>query len=59
MLIYVSESDILGPNGNLSDIKNFVSYEREMFEDTSYSFRIKNPIIFVNIITSKCMPKTS
>ena len=27
--VYVSESDILGPNGNLSDIQNLVSFERE------------------------------
>jgi len=38
----VSESDILGPNDNLSDIKNLVSFEREMFEDSNYSYRIKN-----------------
>jgi len=31
---FVSESDILGPNGNLSDIKNLVSFERETFEDS-------------------------
>jgi len=35
-------SDILGPNSNLSDIKNLVLFEREMFEDSSYKFRIKN-----------------
>jgi len=40
-LIYVSESDILGPNGNLSDIKNLASFERELFEDSSYKYRIK------------------
>jgi len=39
--IYVSESDILGPNGNLSNIKNLVSFERELFEDSSYEYRIK------------------
>jgi len=53
----VSESDILGPNGNLSNIKNLVSFEREMFEDSSYSYRIKNPIIYVIITTLKYMPK--
>jgi len=31
----VSKSDILGPNGDLSDIKNLVSFEREMFGDSS------------------------
>ena len=35
-LLYVSEHDILGPNGNLSDIKNLVSFEREMIKDSSY-----------------------
>ena len=33
----MSKSDIFGPNANLSDIKNLVSFEREMFEDSSYS----------------------
>ena len=41
-VLYVSESDILGPNGNLSDIKNLVSFEREMFEDSSYDIEYKN-----------------
>jgi len=50
---YVSESDILGPNDNLSDIKNLVSFERVMFKDTNYIYRIKNPIIYVNIPTLK------
>jgi len=51
----VSESDILGPNGNLSDIKNLVSFEREKtFKDSSYKYRLqKNPIIYVNITTFK------
>jgi len=31
---YVSESDILGPNGILSDIKNLVSFEGEMYKDS-------------------------
>jgi len=39
---YVSESDIFAPNGNLSDIKNLVSFERELFEDSSYKYRINN-----------------
>jgi len=30
---YVSESNILGPNGNLSDIKNLVSFERELLKN--------------------------
>ena len=37
----MSESDILGPNGNLSDIKNLVSFEKELFEDSKYKYRIK------------------
>ena len=57
---YVSKCDMLGPNANLSDIKNLVSFEREMFGDSSYSYRIKkNPIIYVNITTLKYMPKIS
>ena len=40
--IIVSKPDILGPNGNLSDIKNLVTFEREMFGDSSYSYRIKS-----------------
>jgi len=36
----MSESDILGPNGNLSDIKYLVLFEREMFEDSSYKYRM-------------------
>jgi len=43
----VSKSDILGPNGNFSDIKNLVSFEREMFEDSSYSYRIKKTYLFI------------
>jgi len=47
----VSESDILGPNGNLSDIKNLVSFEREMFEDSNYSYRIKKILLLMSIST--------
>ena len=36
--IYVSESDILGPNGNLSYIQNLVSFKSDMFEDYSYKY---------------------
>jgi len=49
--MYVTKSDILCPNGNLSDIRKLVSFEREMFEDYNYSYRIKNLIIYVNITT--------
>ena len=47
-MVYVSESDILGPNGNLSDIKNLVSFEREMFEDSIYNYRIKEFLLFMS-----------
>jgi len=41
-LKYVSESDILGLNCKISDIKDLVSFEKEMFENSRYSYRIKN-----------------
>jgi len=46
--IYVSDCDILGPNGNLSDIKNLVSFEKELFEDFSYEYRIKIFLLFMS-----------
>ena len=46
---YVSESDILGPNGNLSDIKKLVSFERALFEEFSYKYRIKIFLLFMSI----------
>jgi len=46
---YVFESDIYGPNGNLSDIRNFVSFKRELFEDSSYKYRIKIFLLFMSI----------
>jgi len=46
---YMSKSDILGPNGNLCDIKNLVSFERELFEDFSYKYRIKIFLLFMSI----------
>jgi len=49
LYIYVSESDILGPNGNLSDIKNLVSFEKELYEDSSYKYRIKIFQLFMSI----------
>ena len=45
----VAESDILGPNGNLSDIKNLVSFEREMPKDARYSYRIKQYLLFMSL----------
>jgi len=47
----VSEHDILGPNGNLSDIKNLVSFEREMIKDSSYKYRIKKFILFMSMLS--------
>jgi len=49
IIIIVSESDILGPNGNLSDIKNLVSFERWFFEDSSYKYRITIFLLFMPI----------
>ena len=49
LIVYVSESDMLGPNDNLSDIKNLVSFERELFEDSSYKYRIKIIKLFMPI----------
>jgi len=34
---YVSESDSFGPTGNLSDIKNLLSFEKELFKDSRYN----------------------
>jgi len=45
----VSKSDILGPNANLSDIKILVLFEREMFKDSSYSYRITKFLLFMSI----------
>ena len=45
----MSESDILGSNGNLSDITNLVSFERELFEDFSYKYRIKIFLLSMSI----------
>jgi len=36
--IFLSQSDILGPNGKLSDIKNLVSFQRELFKDSNYIY---------------------
>ena len=37
----VSESDILGPIDDFSDIENLASFERAMFEDYSFKYRIQ------------------
>ena len=47
--IFVSEFDILGPNDNLSDIKNLVSFKRKLFEEFSYKQRIKIFLLFMSI----------
>jgi len=47
--LYVSEFDMLGPNGNLSDIKNLVLFERQLFEESSYKYRIKIFVLFMSI----------
>jgi len=48
-LIYVSESDILGPNAYFSDIENLVSFERAMFEDFNFKIRTKIFLLFMSI----------
>jgi len=57
--MYVSKSDILGPIDYLSDIENLVSFERAMFEDYGFKYRIKIFLLFVYITTLKCMPRAS
>jgi len=47
--LFVSESDILGPNGNLSNVKNLLSFERETLEDSSYKYRIQKFLLFMSI----------
>jgi len=46
---YVSESDILGPIANFSDIENLVSFERAMFEDYNFENRTKIFLLFMSI----------
>jgi len=48
-LTYVSESDILEPNDDLSAIENFASFERAMFEDYSFKYRIKILLLYTPI----------
>ena len=45
----VSKSDILGPIDYLSDIENFVSFERAMFIDKGFKYRIKIFLLFMLI----------
>jgi len=49
MLIFVSESDILGPIDYLSDIENLVSFESAMFKDYSFKNRTKIFRLFMSI----------
>jgi len=46
---YVSESDILGPIDYLSDIENFISFERAMFEENSFKNKMKIFLLFMAI----------
>jgi len=48
-LHHVSKSDILGPIDYLSDIENLVSFERAMFEDYGFKYRIKIFLLFMLI----------
>ena len=45
--IYVSESDVLGPIDYLNDIENLVLFERALFKDYSFKYRMN---IFLYII---------
>jgi len=45
----VSESDILGPIDYLSDFENLVSFERAVFEDYSFKYKIKLFLLFMSI----------
>jgi len=57
MLAYVSKSDILGPIDYLSDIENLVSFERAMFEDSSFKHQMKIFLEFMSIspLRSACL----
>jgi len=45
----VSESDILGPIDYLIDIEILVSFERDMFADSSFKNKMKIFIFFMSI----------
>ena len=49
LLIYVSESDILGPIAYFSDIEKLVTFERAMFEDYNFKYRTKIFLLFMSI----------
>jgi len=44
----VSKSDILGPIDYLRDIENMVLFERAMFEDDGFKYRIKLFLSFMS-----------
>jgi len=44
-----SKSDILGPIDYLSDIENLISFERAMFKDYGFKYRIKVFLLFMSI----------
>ena len=48
-LIYVSQSDILGPIDYFSDFEIFVSFERGMFADYSFKNKMKIFLFFMSI----------
>ena len=48
-VIYVSESDILGPIDYFSDIEILVSFKRDMFADYSFKNKIKIFLFFMFI----------
>jgi len=48
-IIYVSQSDILGPIDYLGDIENLVSFERVMFGDYSFKYKIQIFLLFMSI----------
>ena len=61
ILIYVSESDILGPIDYFSNIEKLVSFESAMFADNSFKNKMKIYTFFMSIIitTLKYMPNAS
>ena len=53
----MSKSDILGPIDYLSDIENLVSFERAMFEDYGFKYRIKIFLLFtlISLLWNACL----
>jgi len=48
-LLYVSESDILGPIDLLSDIETLVSFERATFEEYIFIYKMKIFLSFMSL----------